>query len=100
MQLDLLAEPRTLARATDPETSHQAAARVHEFAPSHCAQVLSALRRFGRAGAEQIAAATRMDSYATRKRLSDLQHAGLAEPTEDTRKTAGGRSERVWRATA
>lgn len=93
---EMSGDPRKLARRTDPATSHKAAARVEEFAPSHREQVLSALRRFGRAGAEQIAAATKMDAYSVRKRLSDLEHASLARPTETLRTTASGRKERVW----
>lgn len=98
MQLDLLIDPKTLARRTDPSTSHQAAARVDEFSPSHREQVLSALRRFGRAGAEQIAAATKLDAYSVRKRLPELRREGLAECTDDERTTASGRQEKVWRA--
>ena len=89
-------EPRKLARRTDAVTSHEAAARVHEFAGSHCDLVLKALKRFGRAGADQIAGATRLDAYAVRKRLSDLEHVGLATPTDEKRQTASGRHERVW----
>lgn len=96
MQIDLLTDPKTLARRSDPATSHAAAALVHNFGPAQMQQVLSALRRFGKAGAEQIAAATKMDAYSVRKRLSDLEHASLARPTETLRTTASGRKERVW----
>ncbi len=100
-QLDLCdPDPRVLARRSDPATSHDAAARVREFGPAQMQQVLSALRRFGKAGAEQIAAATKMDAYSVRKRLSDLEHAGLAQPTETLRTTASGRKERVWEVVA
>lgn len=101
-QMDMLAEsePRKLARRTDPETSHKAAARTAEFSRSHRELVLAALRRFGRAGAEQIAAATKLDAYQVRKRLAECARAGLAEPTEDDRMTVSGRHERVWRAVA
>lgn len=98
-QLDfLLDEPKKLARRTDPQTSKNAAERVCEFGPSHRALVLEALKRFGQAGAEQIAAATRLDAYAVRKRLPELEAQGLAEPTDRLRTTATGRAERVWRA--
>jgi predicted ArsR family transcriptional regulator len=96
MQLDLIEPVR--ARRTDPSTSHEAAARVSEFAQCHQTLILAALRRFGRAGAEQLAAATRLDAYQVRKRLSELESAGAAQPTGDTRKTVSGRSERVWSA--
>jgi predicted ArsR family transcriptional regulator len=95
MNLDLFTDP-VRARRTDPTTSHEAAARVPEFGQAHQALILQALKRFGKAGAEQIAAATRLDAYQVRKRLAELREEGLAHPTGDTRKTASGRSERVW----
>ena len=88
----------THARRTDPDTSHDSAGRVREFAGGQCADILLRLRRFGPLGAEQIAAIIGIDAYAVRKRLSDLEHAGLAYPFSETRKTASGRSERIWRA--
>ncbi len=97
-QLDMLDEPRKLARASDPTTSHAAAERVRDFAPAHREQILAALRRFGQAGAEQLGAATRLEPYSVRKRLAELKTAGLAEPTGDERTTIAGRTERVWRA--
>jgi len=96
-QLDLLAEP-VRARRSDPNTSHEAAARVREFSQAHATLILQTLKRFGKAGAEQIAAATRLDAYAVRKRLPELQRDGLARPTDATRATASGRHERVWEA--
>jgi len=86
------------ARATDPLTSHEAADRVDEFAGAHQERVLQALRLLGFAGAEQIGELVGMPAYAVRKRLSELQRDGLADVTGETRKTASGRSERVWRA--
>jgi predicted ArsR family transcriptional regulator len=96
-QLSLLEAPAR-ARKSDPATSHEAAARVREFGQAHQALILQALKRFGKAGAEQIAAATRLDAYRVRKRLAELHDDGLAHPTGETRKTASGRSERVWEA--
>lgn len=98
-QLDLIKDdPKRLARRCDPSTSKEAARRAGAFAPSHRAQVLGALRRFGSAGAEQLAAATRLEAYSVRKRLPELAAAGLAAPTDRTRLTVSGRAERVWRA--
>lgn len=87
-----------LCRASDPATSFMAADRVHEFQADHCTRILSALRRMGQAGAEQIAAMTGMDAYQVRKRLSDLQKRDLVQPYQQTRKTATGRHERLWGA--
>lgn len=84
------------ARRSDPETSKDSAARVREFAAGQCADILAVLRERGRLGAEQIAAYLRIDAYAVRKRLADLEHAGLARPLHLHRVTASGRKERLW----
>jgi predicted ArsR family transcriptional regulator len=98
MQMSMEFQPSHLARKTDPSTSHEAAARVKEFGKSQQQLILSALRRFTKAGAEQIAAATKLDAYQVRKRTSELSRDGLIRVTGDTRKTASGRPERVWEA--
>lgn len=85
------------ARRTDPSTSHEAAARVWEFASAHHQRVMDALRRAGgRAGAEQIAFVAGMDAYAVRKRLPELAEAGAVRVTDDTAMTRSGRRERIW----
>lgn len=86
------------ARRGDPSTSKEAAARVREFAAGQCADILAVLRERGRLGAEQIAAYLHIDAYAVRKRLADLEHAGMAQPLPMQRVTASGRHERIWRA--
>ena len=86
------------ARRGDPETSKEAAGRVREFAAGQCAAILAVLREKGPLGAEQIAAYLNIDSYAVRKRLSDCEHAGKAQPLPMQRVTASGRHERIWRA--
>lgn len=93
-----IGEPRTLARRTDPATSHAAAARVNEFAGSHRAQVLAALKLHGPMTADQIATRTRLQSQQVNKRLPECQRLGLAAPTGDERLSASGRPERVWKA--
>ena len=47
MQLDIFAPPQTLARRSDPETSHKAAERVAEFANGHHEQIVGVLRKHG-----------------------------------------------------
>lgn len=99
MSLDLTGDlfgnyPR--ARARDPQTSHDAASTVDRFASGHYALILDALRRFKRAGAEQIAGATHLDAYQVRKRTVELERAGRIRVTDETRVTATGRRERIW----
>ena len=84
------------ARRSDPATSREAARRVREFAAGQCAAILAVLRERGPLGAEQVAAYLRIDAYAVRKRLADLEHAGLARPLALHRVTASGRHERIW----
>ena len=86
------------ARRSAPETSKEAAGRVREFAAGQCAAILAVLLEKGPLGAEQIAAYLRIDAYAVRKRLADLEHAGRAKPLPMQRVTASGRHERIWRA--
>lgn len=97
-QLALCFNTISHARCSDPETSKDAAARVREFAAGQCADILAVLRERGRLGAEQIAAYLHIDAYAVRKRLADLEHAGMAQPLPMQRVTASGRHERIWRA--
>lgn len=89
-----------LARRTDPQTSHDAAASMGRAATMQCAKVFNALRALGKAGAEQIGERCNLPAYAVRKRLPELEDAGLIYPTEHTRKTLSGRSERIWELTA
>lgn len=90
--------PATHARRGDPATSHDAAARVREFAGGQCADIMLILRQYGKQTPEQIGQRLHLDSYAVRKRLPELEKAGLARPTGETAPTASGRSQRIWMA--
>jgi predicted ArsR family transcriptional regulator len=85
------------ARKLDPQTSHDAAKSMEKAATLHRAQVLNCLRAIRRAGAEEIGDLIGMDAYAVRKRLPELEDARLAKPTDESRTTRSGRSERIWR---
>lgn len=88
-----------LARRTDPATSHEAAARVHEFSDSQQTAIYGALRNYGPMGAEEIADEVAIPAYAIRKRLAELHQLNRIKPTGDTRRTKSGRSERIWSLT-
>ncbi len=92
-----LVVPPPAARKKDPKTSKDAAASMRRAASAQCAAVLNALRDLGEAGAEQVGRRIELDAYAVRKRLPELEKAGLAAPTNGSRVTASGRSERIWR---
>lgn len=84
------------SRATDPKTSHDAGASMKKAATAQGAAVLMALKMIGPCGAEEIADRIGLDPYAVRKRLPELQDAGLVAPISQTRKTRTGRAERIW----
>ena len=81
------------ARATDPQTSHDAAKRAP--VAGHCRLVLESLAA-GPAGQTELARRCGLLPHEVNKRLADLHKAGLAVLTG--RKANGGR-EREWQAT-
>lgn len=85
-------------RANDPWTSFDAARAAAEFGDSHCGRILASLTNNGPQSKDELARRLDMDGVAICRRLSDLQRRGQAEPTEDKRKSAAGRWERIWRA--
>lgn len=82
------------ARASDPPTSH-AAARSRGLIGQKLLvyQALAA----GPAGQTELGRRIGMDAHRVNKRLADLEHDGLAEPTGDEVRNDGGCLERVWR---
>lgn len=88
----------SLARNSDPITSHLAAARVHEFALSHQEQIVSCLIEFGPMTCDEISNRIGMFSHQINKRVVELERKGLARPTGETRTSASGRQSRVWGA--
>lgn len=90
-------EPRKLARLFDPGTSHASALMAGQLVRDHQAVILAALQQASDAlGAEQVASWCGLNAYQVRKRLPELQTAGLAEPV-GTRRASTGRLERTWR---
>lgn len=99
MQLSLLSpDNRQLARRSDPITSHEAAERVKEFAAGHHKMILDCLKEHGPLSPDQIATRIRLDKFQICRRLPELEKSGHAEPTGETRLSATGRKERIWRA--
>lgn len=78
------------ARATDPQTSHDAAKRVAGSAGQHRAAILEALRA-GPAGQTEIARRTGMTVAAVSKRLCELRRAEMIERAGETVSGTGGR---------
>ena len=86
----------TNARASDPWTSHAAAARSGEFAGGHIATILACLQQHGPQTIDEIAKRTPLNSVQIARRLADCQKRDWAAPTGVTRLSASGRPERVW----
>lgn len=78
------------ARATDPQTSHDAAKRVSGSAGQHRAAILEALRA-GPAGQTEIARRTGMTVAAVSKRLCELRRAEMIEACGTTLSGSGGK---------
>lgn len=93
-QLALSFEP-VRARRRDPFTSQLAASRVSNFAAGHYAGIRTALL-IGPATIYEIAARTGLDHVAVARRLSEMERAGIAAPTNETRPGPTGRQCRVW----
>lgn len=98
MQIDLLTDPKKLARRSDPATSHAAAERAMRFAGSHRQQVLDALCEHGPMTVDMIAKRTGLKSQQINKRTPDLERAGLIELTGRELPSDSGCPEREWRA--
>lgn len=87
------------ARASDPETSHQAAAQAGGLATKHQRQILAALLD-GPAGASGIAARCGLLSHQVNKRIAELARDGRIVQTGRVVPSSSGRGEREWKATA
>lgn len=86
------------ARSSDPWTSHAAAAEINAFAGNHCEMILAELKRHS-STQHEIAAMTGLNFAQVNKRLSDLEHKGLARKTAQYRRGPSGRKCLVWEAT-
>lgn len=100
-------EDKTRSRRRDPGTSKEAAERVREFDTGHYAKILQCLQQAhitgAGMGAEMISKMIFIPAYAIRKRLPELEAAGLVAVAYDseneraiTSKTSSGRRERTW----
>lgn len=95
-QLDIFAEP--MARATDPATSHAAAAQARTFAKSHSLRILECLRLYGRSTAKMLGTYTGLSVVQVDRRLPDLQRAGLARVVQVEGRDMERGGFRVWEA--
>lgn len=93
---------RALARVTDPLTSHEAAARVAEFAPAQHDLIVDVLKKHGALTVHEVACFCRLSAHEVGKRMGELGKLGRAQVvrgedgTEQTRLSPAGRRARVW----
>jgi|688.fasta_scaffold127181_3 DNA-binding MarR family transcriptional regulator len=94
-----------LARNTDPETSHEAAADVSFRASAHRLLAMQALDRFGALTDYELAARTGLQQNSIGKRRKDCQDAGMVERLLDAdgnsikRPAPSGSKALVWTLT-
>ena len=88
-----------LFRTRDPETSRASAVAAREFLGEHERKILAALEQ-GPGSKCEIARRCGLTEQQVARRMHGLASAGKVETTGETRPSASGRPERVWRATA
>lgn len=93
-------EPTPAARATDPATSHAAAASMEESAVAQRDRILWWLRNSGPSTADRLDAALALRPTSAGRRLPELRDLGLVRMTERMAKTRSGRPANLWAATA
>lgn len=91
-----LSDDHIRARASDPVTSHMAAADAKAMARKHAESILMCLVNHGPLGKDGIARLTGIDGVAVARRLPELQRDGHATPTGNHVPSASGRLEREW----
>lgn len=84
------------ARASDPVTSHAAAAQADELDERHRRQIMAALLE-GPAGVSGIAARCGLNSHQVGKRIAKLERDGRIVQTGRVVTSSSGRGEREWR---
>lgn len=87
------------ARATDPATSHAAAASMRDVAAQQAAAILTHLREHGPATADALDAAIGWRPTTAGRRLAELERAGQVRRLEETAPTRSGRAAHRWAAT-
>lgn len=90
--------PKPMARATDPESSHEAARRhvTSGKADAHCRIVLEAMKAHqGRTSAE-LAVITGLERHEVARRCSDLKNSGLAFQGEQRVCGVSGKQAVTW----
>ncbi|MGL4650240.1 MAG: hypothetical protein ACRC1H_12605 [Caldilineaceae bacterium] len=91
-----LAFEAPMARRSDPDTSHAAAASAKELQARHHRAILSCLEQHGKLGKDGIAARTMLTGVAVARHTVELERAGLIRLTGERVMSTAGRLEREW----
>jgi predicted ArsR family transcriptional regulator len=92
-QLEL--DMRTRARSSDPETSHDAAARSRSFAQGHYQQICQALTH-GPQTIYEIADRTGLTHVQVARRTAEMNNVQIVR-CDETRPSPSGRACHLWR---
>jgi hypothetical protein len=99
MALGPLFEPvAPRARASDPTTSHAAAASMLEPADLQRALIVHALRTQGPMTADELDVALDWRETTSGRRLAEAERQGRVRRTGNTRPTRSGRNAEIWEA--
>lgn len=90
--------PNPVARTSDPETSHEAAASMIDGAETQRRAIVFHLWHLGPRTADELDEELELRPTSAGRRLPELRTVGLARPTDGKRKTRSGRMARVWEA--
>lgn len=86
------------ARASDPSTSHMAAAAAARFAIDHKERISAALRKHGPMGKDAIGRACGLDGVSVARRLAELARMRMIRLTGKKVSSDRGSPEREWEA--
>lgn len=88
------------ARRTDPQTSHEAAETVGQFAHGHYALILGSLGLHGMQTIYELATRTGLSHVQVARRLPEMEAVvpPMVRRTERTRPSPSGRGCTVWEA--
>lgn len=97
MPIDALVAPTRLVRATDPDTSHEAAKKASKRGPSQRIRIWEALQALGLATDYELSIYTGILRSSAGKRRQELTDLGHVVATDQRRNTDTGTSAIVWR---
>lgn len=98
VRLDTLPLFAPVARRTDPDTSHEAAASVSESAGAQREAIYAWLKRNGPATADAIDEAMGLRLTSAGRRLPELERMNLVDMLDESATTRTGRRAHKWRA--